>query len=145
MAGLNRAMLIGRLGKDPETKDINGVTRTTFSMATSESWKDKAGEKHEETQWHNIVVWRGLADVCAKYLRKGSQVYIEGKIVNRSWDDKESGAKRYITEIVASGMQMLDAKGSGGGAGGGAGDGGPQAPPMATGSGASPEDDDLPF
>ena len=110
MNSLNKAMLIGRLGKDNETRNFEGgATKTTFSIATSEKYKDKSGQKVENTQWHNIVCWRGLAEIADKYLKKGMNVYFEGKITNRSYDDKD-GNKRYITEIVADNFLMLDKK-----------------------------------
>lgn len=108
---INKAILVGRLGKDPESRFTgDGSQVCNFSLATDESYKDKNGEKVQKTEWHNIVAWRKLAEICATYLKKGSLVYIEGKIQTRSYDDKE-GVKRYATEIVASEMKMLDAKG----------------------------------
>jgi len=109
MAGINKVILVGRLGRDPEVKYTpSGVTVANFSIATSEEWKDKGtGEKQERTEWHRIVAWRRLGEICGEYLRKGKQVYIEGKLQTRSWDDRD-GNKRYTTEIVASNMQMLD-------------------------------------
>lgn len=108
MAGVNKAIVVGNLGKDPEMRYTpSGVPVATFSVATSEEWKDKeTGSKQERTEWHRIVAWRGLAEVCGKYLRKGSQIYIEGKIQTRSWEDRD-GVKRYTTEIIAQNMQML--------------------------------------
>lgn len=108
MAGVNKAIVVGNLGRDPEMRYTpSGVPVATFSVATSEEWKDKdSGQKQERTEWHRIVAWRGLAEVCGKYLRKGSQVYIEGKIQTRSWEDRD-GVQRYTTEIVAQNMQML--------------------------------------
>jgi single-strand DNA-binding protein len=108
MAGVNKAIIVGNLGRDPEMRYTpSGVPVATFSVATSDEWKDKnTGEKQERTEWHRIVAWRGLAEVCGKYLRKGSQVYIEGKIQTRSWEDRD-GVQRYTTEIVAQNMQML--------------------------------------
>ncbi len=109
MAGLNKVMLIGNLGRDPETTVYeNNVKRVTFTVATSESYKDKAGNKVTQTEWHNIVCWRGLADIAAQYLKKGMQVYIEGKIRTHSWED--NGVKKYATDIVADTFQMLGAK-----------------------------------
>lgn len=103
-------MLIGHLGKDPEMQYLEGnIALAKFSLATSESFKDKAGNWTDKTEWHNIIMWRGLAETAEKYLKKGSFVYIEGKIQNRSWDDKD-GNKRYITEIRAERMNMLDRK-----------------------------------
>lgn len=107
---VNKAILIGRLGKDPETRTTeSGAAVTTLSIATSESYKDKAGNRVEKTEWHNIVLWRGLAEVAAKYLTKGSLIYLEGKITTRKWKDKE-GKDRYTTEIVADNMTMLGGK-----------------------------------
>jgi single-strand DNA-binding protein len=108
MAGVNKAIVVGNLGRDPDMRYTpSGIPVATFSVATSDEWKDKdTGSKQERTEWHRIVAWRGLAEVCGKYLRKGSQVYIEGKIQTRSWDDRD-GVKRYTTEIVAQNMQML--------------------------------------
>ena len=106
MSDLNKVMLIGRLGKDPETRFTpNGKAVANFSIATSEKWK-KDGEKQERTEWHNIVVFEKLAEIVGQYLTKGSQVYIEGKLQTRKWQDKQ-GNDRYTTEIVASQMQML--------------------------------------
>lgn len=112
MAGINKVILVGRLGKDPEMKYFpNGDAVCNFSIATSETWKDKnSGEQKEKTEWHNIVTYRKLAEICGKYLAKGSQVYIEGKLQTRSWE--KDGVTRYTTEIIASEMQMLGAKGS---------------------------------
>jgi len=115
MAGrsLNKVTLIGNLGKDPELRYTNsGVPVATFSLATNEQWKDNEGNVQERTEWHNIVAWQKLAEICAEYLKKGSKVYIEGRIQTRSWDDKNTGQKRYITEIIAGDMIMLDAKGA---------------------------------
>ena len=114
MAGINKVILVGRLGKDPETKYMpSGDAVTSFSIATSENWKDKqSGEKREKTEWHNIVAFRRLGEICGEYLRKGSQVYIEGKLQTRKWQDK-NGNDRYTTEIVANEMQMLGGRPSG--------------------------------
>lgn len=105
---VNKVILVGRLGKDPEVRHLenNGVV-ANFSVATSEVYRDKQGERVEQTEWHNVVVWRRLAEIAEKYLRKGSLVYIEGKIRTRSWDDKD-GNKRYTTEVVADTFQMMD-------------------------------------
>lgn len=108
--GINKVILVGNVGKDPETRHLdNGVAVTTFSLATSETYKNKEGQKVTNTEWHNIVLWRGLAEVAEKYVKKGNPLYIEGKIRTRSWDDKD-GNKRYTTEIVADIMQMLGSK-----------------------------------
>lgn len=108
MAGINKVILLGNLGRDPEIKHLpSGVAVCTFSIATSETYTDKqSGEKRTNTEWHNVVLWRKLAETAEKYLHKGSQVYIEGKIRTRSWDD-ESGQKRYATEIIGDVMQLL--------------------------------------
>jgi single-strand DNA-binding protein len=107
--GLNKVMLIGRLGKDPDCNFTgSGTAVCKFSVATSDEWTDKQGEKQEKTEWHKIVAWGKLGEICGNYLKKGSQVYIEGKIVTRSWE--KDGITRYTTEIVASDMQMLDSK-----------------------------------
>ena len=107
MAGVNKAILVGRLGKDPEIKYTpSGTAIANFTMATSENYKDKDGQKQERTEWHRIVAFGKLAEICGEYLAKGKQVYIEGRIQTRSWDDKD-GNKKYMTEIVANTMQML--------------------------------------
>jgi len=104
---INKVILVGNVGKDPEIRHLDsGVAVANFPMATSENYTAKNGDKVESTEWHNIVAWRGLAEVVEKYVTKGRQLYIEGKIKTRSWDDKE-GNKRYTTEIVADVMQML--------------------------------------
>ena len=115
MSGVNKVILVGRLGKDPEVRNLeNGATVANFTMATSESYKDKTtGDKKEVTEWHNIVVWRSLADIAAKYLHKGDMVYIEGKLRTRSWE--KEGVTRYTTEIIGDNLTMLGSKPSGGG------------------------------
>lgn len=108
---VNKAILIGRLGRDPEVRYTpDGTMVTNFTLATDESYKDKNGEKVQKTEWHRIVTYRKLAEICGNYLVKGKLVYIEGKIQTRSWEDKD-GIKRQTTEIVASDMKMLDSKG----------------------------------
>ena len=108
---LNKVLLIGRLGADPEIRYMpDGTMVTSFNMATDESYKSKSGEKVQKTEWHKIVTFRKLAEICGQYLHKGSLIYLEGKIQTRSWEDKE-GVKRYTTEIIAANMQMLDSKG----------------------------------
>jgi len=107
MAGVNRVILIGNLGKNPEIRSLEGgVKVANFSLATTETYKGKNGEKVESTEWHNIVLWRGLAEVAESYLKKGNSVFIEGKIRTRDWTDKD-GNKRYTTEIIADNMVML--------------------------------------
>lgn len=109
MSGVNKVILVGHLGKDPEVRHLDGnVTVASFPLATSESY-NKDGKKIEQTEWHNIVMWRGLADVAAKYLQKGKLVYIEGKLRTRSFEDKE-GHKKYSTEVVAENFTMLGRK-----------------------------------
>ena len=107
MAGINKVILVGNLGKDPEVRTLeNGNKVANFTLATSESYKNREGQKVTQTEWHNIVLWRGLAEIAERYLRKGNQVYIEGKIKTRTWDDKE-GNKRYTTEILGDNLTML--------------------------------------
>jgi single-strand DNA-binding protein len=110
MAGVNKVILVGNLGKDPEVRYLdNGVAVANFSLATTENYKNKQGERVSQTEWHNIVLWRGLAEVAEKYLKKGSSIYIEGKIKNRKWEDKD-GNTRYNTEILGDNMTMLGTK-----------------------------------
>lgn len=109
---VNKVTLIGNLGKDPELRyTSSGVAVSTFSMATSESWKDPEGNTQERTQWHNIVAWRKLAEIVGEYLKKGSKIYLEGRLQYRNYDDK-NGVKRYVTEIVMDEMVMLDSRGT---------------------------------
>ena len=144
MAGINKVIIIGRLGNDPEVRYTpSGSPVAKFSVATSEEWKDKnSGEKKERTEWHRITAWGKLGEICGEYLSKGRQVYVEGRLQTSSYDDKE-GVKRYSTEIVASDVQFLGSKESGGGRSGGGGG----APPRESfgGPGAPPADEDIPF
>jgi len=119
MSGVNKVILVGRLGKDPEVRNLdNGAVVANFSIATSETYKDRTtGERKEITEWHNIVLWRGLAEISQKYLKKGDMVYIEGKLRTRSWE--KEGVTRYTTEIVADNMTMLGTRSGGGGNSGG--------------------------
>ena len=111
MAGINKVILVGRLGADPEVKSVGqGSTVATLNMATSEAWTGKDGQKQERTEWHRIVVWGKLAEICGKHLTKGRQVYVEGRLQTRSWEDKD-GQKRYTTEIVAQTVQFLGSSG----------------------------------
>ena len=154
--GVNKVILVGNLGADPETRSMpSGMTVTNIRIATSESWKDKAsGAQQERTEWHSIALFGRLGEIAAEYLRKGSQVFVEGKIRTRKWQDKQ-GNDRYTTEIIADNMQMLGARGGGGGGGGGAAPserGGTNAPPrddydQSPGPAAGKEDfdDDIPF
>lgn len=106
MAGVNKVIIVGRLGADPETRQVgNGGTVARLSVATSENWVDKEGQKQERTEWHRIVVWGKLAEICGRHLAKGRQVYVEGRLQTRSWEDQ--GQKKYSTEIVASTVQFL--------------------------------------
>lgn len=138
--GLNKAILIGNLGRDPEVRYTpSGLAVANFSIATSETWNNKDGEKETRTEWHRIVAFGKLGEICGEYLSKGKQVYIEGRIQTRDWEDKE-GIKRYTTEIVASQMIMLGSRDSAEGfKPQSPGGGGPGSPIQA------PEDDDIPF
>jgi len=148
---LNKAMLIGNLGKDPELSYTqSGTPRCKFSLATNESYTNKEDEKIDQTEWHNIVVWGKQAENCAKFLSKGRQVYIEGKIQTRSWDDEQTGQKKYMTEINAQVVRFLGGKQDGGGRQGGGyqgggGGGGYQDGGGYDGPGGGPDDDDIPF
>lgn len=136
MSGVNKVILVGRLGKDPEVRTLeSGITNARFSMATSETYKDKTtGEKKEITEWHNVILWRGLADVAAKYVHKGDMIYIEGRLQTRSYE--KDGVTRYTTEVVGNEMVMLGNKPSGSQSVPPP----PSAPPMEPADG-----DDLPF
>jgi single-strand DNA-binding protein len=161
--GINKVILIGHLGADPETRAMpSGMTVANLRLATTESWKDKqSGEQQERTEWHNVALFGRLGEIAAEYLRKGSQVYIEGRLRTRKWQDKE-GRDRYTTEIVGNEMQMLGGRGgAGGGSGASAGAGGAgggfaeagsrtevsEHASAGAGAGASREefDDDIPF
>ena len=150
MGSLNMVQLIGNLGKDAEMRYTpGGAAVANFNMATTDTWTDKDGNKQERTEWHNITAWGKLGEICGQYLRKGKLVYIEGAIRTESWEDKETKQKRYRTEIVANGMQMLDRKGDeeGGGSGGGSSYGGARRGGSSSSSSAPPdmEDDEVPF
>ncbi|QIX62059.1 single-stranded DNA-binding protein [Hymenobacter lutimineralis] len=141
MAGINKVILIGNLGKDPEVRHLEGGASVAhFTLATNDYYKDKQGNRVERTEWHNITAWRGLADMAEKYLKKGQQVYIEGKLRTRQYQDKDNQT-RYITEIVADEITMLSARPSG--------TDGPSAPEQATAAPVTfrqePELDQLPF
>ncbi|MEJ2127651.1 MAG: single-stranded DNA-binding protein [Woeseiaceae bacterium] len=145
--GINKVILVGNLGADPETRYMpSGSAVTNLSVATSESWKDKqTGEQKDRTEWHKVVMFDRLAEIAAEYLRKGSQVYIEGKLQTRKWQDRD-GNDRWTTEVRASEMQMLGGRGGGGGtapmSSGQQDSGPPSAPPQA---GPDDFDDDIPF
>jgi single-strand DNA-binding protein len=151
--GINKVILVGTLGADPDTRYTpSNAAVTNLSLATNESWKDKqSGEQKEKTEWHRIVMFNRLAEIASEYLRKGSQIYIEGKIQTRKWEDKE-GKDRWTTEIVANEMQMLGGRSSGGNPGGASGSefassgSSAPAPSSAPSSDASDDfDDDIPF
>jgi single-strand DNA-binding protein len=109
---VNKVILVGNAGRDPELKSLpSGQAVANFSLATSRRWKDKSGEKQEQTEWHNVVAFGRTAEVIAQYVGKGSKLYVEGRLQTRSWDDKQSGEKRYRTEIVADSVQFLGGKG----------------------------------
>jgi single-strand DNA-binding protein len=143
--GINKVILVGNLGKDPEVRYMpNGNAVANITLATSESWKDKqTGENQEKTEWHRVVLFRRLGEIAGEYLKKGSQVYIEGKLQTRKWQDA-SGNDRYTTEIVASEMQMLGGRGGGGSAGFSA-PGGNESRAPAVAEGPADFDDDIPF
>jgi single-strand DNA-binding protein len=154
MAGsLNKVILIGRLGKDPELKYTpSGTPVTKFSLATDSSYKDSSGDRQQRTEWHNIVAWNKLAEICGQYLTKGKQVYIEGRIQSRQWEDKQTGAKRTAYDIIANQMIMLGSRSDTERASGGApaSRGGGQAeepypPEPPSGSGSEITDEDIPF
>jgi single-strand DNA-binding protein len=163
MASVNKVIIVGNLGRDPETRYMpNGEAVTNIAVATTESWKDKnSGEKKELTEWHRITFYRKLAEIAGQYLKKGSQIYVEGRLQTRKWTDKE-GVERYTTEIIADTMQMLGSRqGMGGGApmdddygsapaprqsaGGGGGGGGASRPASRPAPNFSDMDDDIPF
>ena len=107
MAGVNKVILVGNLGKDPEVRYLdNGIAVANFTLATTENYKNKEGERVSQTEWHNVVLWSPLAEIAENYLKKGSQVYIEGKISNRSYEDKD-GVKKYISEVVGRDIRLL--------------------------------------
>jgi single-strand DNA-binding protein len=145
MAGVNKAILVGNLGRDPELRQTpNGQSVVNFTLATSETWTDKNGERVERTEWHRIVAWGRTAEMCNQYLSKGRTVYVEGRIQTREWEDKD-GNKRYTTEINASTVNFIgprtgsgasDGAGSSNESGGGNGPSGDSGPPM---------DDNIPF
>lgn len=149
---INKVILVGRLGKDPEIRSTpQGNTVAKFTLATDEKFTDRSGEKQERTEWHNIAAWGKLGEICGQYLRKGKLVYIEGSIRTDSWDDKESGQKKYRTEIVANTMKMLDRRGDEEGGGGGSYGGGYKKSAGGSGSKNAPsqdyieDDEEVPF
>ena len=156
--GVNKVILIGNLGADPEMKyTASGTPLCNFRLATSETFKDRDGNQQERTEWHRVTVWARLAEICGQYLAKGRQVYVEGSIRTRSWDDQNTGEKRYMTEIVGREVQFLGGQGGqgggnyggggGGGYGGGQGGGNQGGGNYGGGGGdyGAPPDDDIPF
>jgi single-strand DNA-binding protein len=138
---VNKAILIGNLGRDPEVRFLpSGQAKATFSVATKETYNDRSGTRQERTEWHNIVVWGKQAELCGQYLKKGRQVYIEGRISNRSYEAKDGSGKRYISEVVAQRVQFLGGRP-------GAGGGEEPGPPPAAGEEGPPpmDDEDIPF
>ena len=118
MAGksVNKVILLGNLGKDPEVKYTpSGTPVAKITLATNERFKDKSGEWQDRTEWHNVVLWQRLAEIAGEYLKKGGKVYVEGRLQTRSWDDKTTGQKKYMTEVVASDIVLLGGRGEGGG------------------------------
>jgi single-strand DNA-binding protein len=152
---INKVILIGNLGRDPEVRSTpSGQPVANFTLATSRRWRDKNGQKQEQTEWHQVVVWGKQAEIAGQYLTKGKQIYLEGRLQTRSWDDKNSGEKRYRTEVICENFQMLGSQRGGefegDRSGPGAGYGGGQQPSSGPsydegGYGGEPEDDDIPF
>jgi single-strand DNA-binding protein len=158
---VNKVILVGNLGRDPEVRSTpSGQPVATFTLATSRRWRDKSGQKQEQTEWHTVVVWGKQAEIAGQYLTKGKQIYVEGRLQTRSWDDRQTGEKKYKTEVVCDNFQMLSARGGGsdfesqgrdqgshqgGGQGGNAG--APASGPSYDdgGYGGEPEEDDIPF
>jgi len=143
MAGINKVILVGRLGNDPEVRYTqDGSAVASFSIATSDEWKDKeTGDKKERTEWHRIVAWRKLGEICGEYLSKGRQVYVEGKLQTRSWE--KDGVTRYTTEIVASDVQFLGGRETGNTSS--QNQSGARETDVNGPSGSGPQDDDIPF
>jgi single-strand DNA-binding protein len=147
---VNKVILIGNLGRDPEIRHLpSGQPVANFSLATSRRWRDKGGNRQEQTEWHNIVVFGKQAEIAGQYLTKGKQIYLEGRLQTRSWDDKQTGEKKYRTEIVCDNFQMLGPKGGGGeyepAGAGGASYGGGGGPSDEDYGGGADEEDDIPF
>ncbi len=155
---VNKVILIGNLGRDPEVRSTpSGQPVATFTLATSRRWKDKGGQKQEQTEWHQIVVWGKQAEIAGQYLTKGKQIFLEGRLQTRSWDDRNTGEKKYRTEIVCDNFQMLGSRSGGGGGGGeyepgggpggsgGSGGGYDEGGFGGGGGGGDIDDDDIPF
>ena len=142
---INKVILVGNLGRDPEIRSLpSGQPVASFSIATSRKWRDKEGNRQEETEWHNIVCFGRQAEIAGQFLTKGKQIFVEGRIRTSSWEDRQSGEKKYKTEIICENFQMLGSRGEGGGGGGYKQ---PAAPAAGGGGdfGGPPEDDDIPF
>ena len=142
---VNKVILVGNLGRDPEVRSTpSGQPVANFSIATSRKWKDRDGNRQEQTEWHNIVCWGRQAEVAGEYLTKGKQIYVEGRLQTRSWEDKQSGEKKYRTEVICENFQMLGSRrdSDGNGSYGGGGGGGSSQP---AGNFNDPVDDDIPF
>ena len=138
---INRVFLLGNLGRDPEVRSTaSGTPVATFSLATNRRWKDREGERQEQTEWHNVVCFARLAEIAGEYLTRGRQVFIEGRLHTQSWEDRESGQTRYRTEVVAERLQLLGQPGAGG-----AGQSAGSPAGAVEDSGPEPEDDDIPF
>jgi single-strand DNA-binding protein len=150
MAGVNKVIIVGNVGRDPEVRYTQtGKAVASFSVATSERFQDKEGQPQERTEWHRVVAWGRLAEICGEYLRKGKQVYVEGRLQTRDWEDKD-GHKRYTTEVIANVMQMLGRRGEDGGGFGGDDGGSRGAPsgggdPMSQVPSGGANDDEIPF
>lgn len=146
---VNKVILVGNLGRDPQVRTTpSGQPVADFTLATNRKWKDKNGQRQEQTEWHSIVCWGRQAEVAGQYLTKGKQIYVEGRLQTRSWDDKQTGEKRYKTEVICENFQMLGQRGGGDfeGARGGPSEAPPfDEGPSSSGSGGFPEDDDIPF
>jgi single-strand DNA-binding protein len=147
---VNKVILVGNLGRDPEVRSLpSGQPVANFSVATSRRYKDRDGNRQEQTEWHNIVCYGKSAEIAGQYLTKGKQVFIEGRIQTRSWDDKNTGEKKYKTEIICENFQMLGGRGGDGGGRGGGGGGATQEyesePAYGGAQGGGGEDDDIPF
>ena len=145
MASVNKVILIGNLGRDPEVRySADGSAIANISLATTDTWKDKSGEKQEKTEWHRVAFFGKLAEIAGEYLKKGSQIYVEGRLQTRKWTDKE-GQERYTTEIVADRMQMLGSRGGGGNAFEVVEKAPAAAPASKSGGGFDDLEDDIPF
>lgn len=143
---VNKVILVGNLGRDPEVRSLpSGQPVANFTLATNRRWRDKNGNRQEETEWHNIEVWGKQAEVAGQYLKKGKQIYLEGRIRTRSWEDKQTGEKKYRTEIVCENFQMLGQRGDMEMGGGAASSGSSYEEPSYGGGGGEAEEDDIPF